>query len=391
MSNHAEVSSRTRRRPGTHRWRVFPLLAFPCCWFLGQSAWAQTPLGTAFTYQGRLTSAGAPATGSYDLRFTLYDSLDVGSAVGSPLTRAGVAVTNGLFTVSLDFGAVFAGSRRWLEVGVKPTGDPGGYSLLAPRSELTPTPGALWSSKAGDSASLGGIAPADVVTVINPGGGVSLARVGNTATVGLLTTCATGQVLKAGVVAGTWSCANDTDTNRGGTVTSVGSGAGLIGGTITGTGSLSIAPGGVATSMIANNAVGAAQIAIGAVGSSQINTAQVQARVGSSCVVGSSIRAVNADGTVNCQTDSSFSAASCATVSSGFVPLNSYYTSIIATCGAGTFPVSGGYGFGAWNTVDTCIPIRSQRISTGWQVTWGAATPSVCAAHTAETLVYCCP
>ena len=28
---------------------------------------------TAFTYQGKLTSNGMPATGSYEMRFTLYD------------------------------------------------------------------------------------------------------------------------------------------------------------------------------------------------------------------------------------------------------------------------------------------------------------------------------
>jgi len=28
-----------------------------------------TPLGTAFTYQGRLSDGGAPASGIYDLRF----------------------------------------------------------------------------------------------------------------------------------------------------------------------------------------------------------------------------------------------------------------------------------------------------------------------------------
>jgi hypothetical protein len=30
--------------------------------------------GTAFTYQGRLNNGGSPASGLYDLRFTIYDS-----------------------------------------------------------------------------------------------------------------------------------------------------------------------------------------------------------------------------------------------------------------------------------------------------------------------------
>ncbi|MBP1696857.1 MAG: hypothetical protein H6Q41_2045 [Deltaproteobacteria bacterium] len=41
----------------------------------------------------------------------------------------------------------------------------------------------------------------------------------------------------------------------------------------------------------------------GCVSQTQINTSQVQTRVGSSCATGSSIRAINSDGTVVCQTD----------------------------------------------------------------------------------------
>jgi hypothetical protein len=44
------------------------------CALLAGVAGAQTPVGTAFTYQGRLADAGTPAQGSYDLRFTLYDA-----------------------------------------------------------------------------------------------------------------------------------------------------------------------------------------------------------------------------------------------------------------------------------------------------------------------------
>jgi len=40
------------------------------------------PLGTAFTYQGRLSAGGQPASGSYDLRFILYNADIGGSQVG---------------------------------------------------------------------------------------------------------------------------------------------------------------------------------------------------------------------------------------------------------------------------------------------------------------------
>ena len=59
---------------------------------------------SAFTYQGRLNDTGQPATGIYDLRFTIYDSSAGPGVVAGPLTNSPVAVTNGLFTVALDFG-----------------------------------------------------------------------------------------------------------------------------------------------------------------------------------------------------------------------------------------------------------------------------------------------
>src|SRR5215831_11253892 len=70
---------------------------------------------TAFTYQGRLTSNSANANGSYDFVFILYDALTGGNQVGLGLQKNGVTVTNGLFTVSLDFGAAaFPGGDRFL-------------------------------------------------------------------------------------------------------------------------------------------------------------------------------------------------------------------------------------------------------------------------------------
>src|SRR5512143_3289345 len=84
---------------------------------LSSVAATAAPLGTAFTYQGRLASGANPANGSYDLTFTLYDMASGGSHLAEPVTNT-VAVSNGLFTVALDFGAgVFPGADRWLEIG----------------------------------------------------------------------------------------------------------------------------------------------------------------------------------------------------------------------------------------------------------------------------------
>ncbi|GDY23603.1 hypothetical protein LBMAG56_49500 [Verrucomicrobiota bacterium] len=63
--------------------------------------------GTAFSYQGRLSVGGTPATGTYQFEFTLWDSLSGGVPASAVVltTPAGVSVSNGLFTVILDFGA----------------------------------------------------------------------------------------------------------------------------------------------------------------------------------------------------------------------------------------------------------------------------------------------
>ena len=60
-----------------------------------------------------------------------------------------------MFTVSLDFGAgVFAGSARWLEVGVRPGGTSGAFTTLTPRQPLTPAPQSLYATTAA-TATLG--------------------------------------------------------------------------------------------------------------------------------------------------------------------------------------------------------------------------------------------
>jgi hypothetical protein len=110
-----------------------------------------SPLGTAFTYQGRLNAGANPATGTFDFRFTLADSASEGSAVAGPLTNAAVAVSNGLFAVVLDFGSSFDGNARWLEIGVRTNGATEDFTTLAPRQPLTPSPYALYSSSAGSA------------------------------------------------------------------------------------------------------------------------------------------------------------------------------------------------------------------------------------------------
>ena len=98
--------------------------------------------GTAFTYQGQLTTGSGPADGHYDLTYKLWNASSAGAQVGSTITKSGTVISNGLFTATLDFGSVFNGSSYWLELGVRSNGI-GSYQTLIPRQPLTPTPYAI--------------------------------------------------------------------------------------------------------------------------------------------------------------------------------------------------------------------------------------------------------
>ncbi len=108
-------------------------------WLAPRSAHAQ---GTAFTYQGRLNDVNGPASGVYDFKFTLHFAAVGAAQVGQTAGSSGVAVSNGLFTVTLDFGNQFPGAGRWLEIAVQTNGF-NSFTTLAPRQPLTPTPYAI--------------------------------------------------------------------------------------------------------------------------------------------------------------------------------------------------------------------------------------------------------
>jgi len=140
-------------------------------------------LGTAFTYQGQLEQSGALANGTCDLQFSLFDALSSGNQVGTTQTVTPVSVTDGLFTVPLDFGSsAFDGNDRWLQIAVRcPTGS-GNFTTLTPRQPLTAAPYALYAPSAGSAADLscsGCVSAADVANAavtpanINPTGAAS--------------------------------------------------------------------------------------------------------------------------------------------------------------------------------------------------------------------------
>lgn len=143
------------------------LLAFVFYLISTGPAFAQ---GTNFTYQGRLIDSGNPADGLFDMQFKLFDMVSGGAQQGPTITNSTVQVTNGVFTIELDFGAlVFNGSPRFLEISLRPSGSPDPYTLLSPRQPFTSAPYAIRSvsSQNADTAvnavMLGGVAASQYV------------------------------------------------------------------------------------------------------------------------------------------------------------------------------------------------------------------------------------
>jgi len=121
--------------------------------------------GTIFTYQGSLNDSGSPANGTnYGMVFYLYDAPAAGNVLGN-LGIVSVSVSNGLFTVPLDFGTNFPGADRWLEITVQKNG--GGFTTLAPRQKLTPTPYAI------TAGNLSGSLPATQLTGTIPAASIA--------------------------------------------------------------------------------------------------------------------------------------------------------------------------------------------------------------------------
>ena len=116
--------------------------------------------GTAFTYQGRLNDGTNFAHGRYDLRFAIYDAATAGTRQGGLLTNSATVVSNGLFTVTLDFGNQFPGANRWLQISVRTNGT-GAFTTLSPRQPLMPMPYAITAGNVSGTVGVGNL-PANV-------------------------------------------------------------------------------------------------------------------------------------------------------------------------------------------------------------------------------------
>jgi hypothetical protein len=235
----------------------------------GSAAPGATPLGTAFTYQGRLDRNGGPYTGSCDFTFSLWDAVSEGSQVGTTVNKNGLMVSAGLFTTRLNFGPdAFNGYGLWLEVTVQCPEDV--TPMVFPRQELTAAPyalyalGAPWSGLTGKPA---GLDDGDDDTTYSVGDGLVLSStvfsIDPTYTQRRVsTTCAAGMAIRAISQDGSVTCEVDDNTTY-----TAGSGLSLSSTTFS------------------------------------IDPVYTQRRVSSSCTAGSYIQAINEDGSVECELD----------------------------------------------------------------------------------------
>ena len=127
--------------------------------------------GNAISYQGRLNVSGTPANTNYDFRFAVFDAPTNGNLISLWVTNSAVPVSNGLFSVTLNFGpGVFNGtdngSNDWMDIAVRAVGA-GSFTPLVPRQPILPVPYALYATTAGNL--LGGLQATQIVGNLSSG------------------------------------------------------------------------------------------------------------------------------------------------------------------------------------------------------------------------------
>ena len=101
---------------------------------------------TAFSYQGRVQVGGVDANGPHTRIFSLFDGASGGQKIAHSITNLAM-VTNGFFSVNLDFGnGAFNGGASWLDLTISSGGT---NQALSSRIQILPVPYAQWATIAG--------------------------------------------------------------------------------------------------------------------------------------------------------------------------------------------------------------------------------------------------
>jgi hypothetical protein len=101
----------------------------------------EAAITTKFTHQGQIKRNGVLYNGTCNMRFTLWDAGTAGAQLATYTPPTQIPVSDGVFTVEVDFGASFTGQTRWLQAEAK-CADDADYTNL-PRVALNAVPYAM--------------------------------------------------------------------------------------------------------------------------------------------------------------------------------------------------------------------------------------------------------
>src|SRR2546421_302397 len=82
------------------------------------------PLGTAFTYQGRLSDGPNPANSRYDLQCAVYDAATLGNRIGNVVINTAVKIVSGQVDESLNGLADTVTLEAGANMTITPSGNP---------------------------------------------------------------------------------------------------------------------------------------------------------------------------------------------------------------------------------------------------------------------------